>query len=72
MGRIVDIAQGLLLLMDAARDRDEVARLVVLKWFTEKQRLNQLQSQGDWQAQVPADMKIVFGMQGPSVNKARL
>lgn len=68
----MDIVQGLLLLIDAARDRDEVAHLVVLKWFAEKQRLGQLQSQGDWQAQVPADMKIVFGVQGPSVSKARL
>lgn len=76
MERIVDIFQGLLPLIDAACNRDEFARLVVLKWSTGKQGLSQLQSRNPvskWLIRPGSSgYKIVFGMLGLPVNKARL
>jgi len=73
MGKIVDIVQGLLLLVDALHDRDEVAGLVVKAWFEGKESQNKpLSVDGDWKIQAAIDMKLVFGANVPQTSKARL
>lgn len=69
MDRLVDIVQGLMLLVDAIKDGDEVARLVAESWFSEKYRGVTLR-QKDWEHQIMADLKIVFGPNGPPSPKA--
>lgn len=71
MDILVDIVQGLLLIVDALRDGDEVACLVVETWFTGKVVHASLK-QTTWKEQVNANMKIVFGSEGPVVVSARL
>lgn len=71
MDCLVDIVQGLLLLVDAVEDRDEVAQLVAESWFSEKYRGVTLK-QKDWRKQIGADLKIVFGLNGPSVKASKL
>ena len=73
MTRLVDIVQGLLLLVDAQNDGDEVAHLVMETWFAQKFNASVLQSQSGWKDQVAADIKIVFGKDGtPLAGKAKL
>lgn len=73
MEKIVDIVQGMLLLLDAAQDLDEVATLVAKTWFDGKQsKIRSLAVEGNWEEQAANDMKIVFGVDGPQTNRARL
>ncbi|KAE8377945.1 acyl-CoA dehydrogenase/oxidase [Aspergillus bertholletiae] len=72
MERLVDIVQGLLLLIDAARDGDEVAKLVTEAWFNHKANENMLKVDGCWKRQSQIDLKIVFGVNGPSISCSRL
>ena len=73
MGKIVDVVQGLLLLVDALRDRDEVAGLAARTWFEFKEsRNNPLALDRDWKTQAAIDMKLVFGDDGPLASRARL
>ncbi|KAI8680489.1 hypothetical protein NCS57_00330100 [Fusarium keratoplasticum] len=65
MDCLVDIVQGLMLLVDAVHDGDEVAGLVAEAWFAEKYRGLTVQ-QKDWRQQIDADLKIVFGSKGCS------
>ncbi|KAK6367491.1 hypothetical protein LTR64_007467 [Lithohypha guttulata] len=66
MTRLVDIVQGSLLLIDALRDRDEVAILVAESWFRCK-NANAILEHGTWTDQQLADVKIVFGTNRPEV-----
>lgn len=61
---LVNIVQGLLLLIDAVTDRNEVAKLVAEAWFMEKCPGMTLK-QTDWKNQIGADLKIVFGSRLP-------
>lgn len=72
MGRLVDIVQGLLLIVDAQSDDDEVARLVMESWFAEKQDGSSLKAQGQRRDQASSDLKIVFGADGPQSLKSKL
>ncbi|KAH8803716.1 acyl-CoA dehydrogenase/oxidase [Xylogone sp. PMI_703] len=60
MNCLVDIVQGLLLLTDAVKDGNEVAKLVAEAWFLEKCHGRTLK-RADWKNQIDADIKIVFG-----------
>jgi hypothetical protein len=66
MDRLVEIVQGSLLLIDAQSDGGEVAGLVAEAWFAEK-----LPGAGlalkEWKPRIQADLKIVFGPNGPEV-----
>ncbi|KAL6885688.1 acyl-CoA dehydrogenase/oxidase [Trichoderma evansii] len=64
MDCLVDIVQGLMLLIDAVQDGNEVAKLVTEAWFVEKYRGMTLK-RGNWRNQVDADLKIVFGSNMP-------
>ena len=72
MTRLVDIVQGILLVIDTQSDGDEVARLVMETWFAQKLNGSILQSQAWWKDEVNADMKIVFGQDGPQPTRAKL
>ncbi len=72
MTRLVDIVQGLLLIVDAQSDDDEVARLVMESWFAEKQDGSSLKAQAQRRDRASSDLKIVFGEDGPQSLKARL
>ncbi|KAJ9612532.1 hypothetical protein H2200_004129 [Cladophialophora chaetospira] len=71
MNLLVDIVQGVLLLVDAQEDGDEVAGLVVESWFASKIPSAAL-VQSKWKDQVDSNLKIVFGSEGPGVPRARL
>ena len=71
MDRLVDVVQGLLLLLDAASDNDEVAWLAADSWFLEKLPGARL-AQQNWEGQAAADVRLVFGTDDPSAIKARL
>ncbi|PSK41797.1 Acyl-CoA dehydrogenase family member 11 [Elsinoe australis] len=60
MDLLVNILQGALLLVDAVRDDDEVALLVVYSWFRAKTP-GALLEQRQWEEQIVADQRIVFG-----------
>ena len=72
MSRLVDIVQGLLLVVDAQSDGDEVARLVMESWFGEKRDSGSLQAQLQQKDRTSSDLKIVFGLQLPRAVKAKL
>ena len=61
---LVDIVQGILLLVDCLRDGDEVAALVAESWFAAKVPSAAL-VQSEWKEQVDFNLKIVFGSEGP-------
>jgi hypothetical protein len=61
MTRIVDIVQGLLLIVDALSDGDEIARLVMEAWFAEKQDGASLKTRTPRKDQTRTDLRIVFG-----------
>ena len=67
MDCLVNIVQGLLLLIDAITDDDKVAGLVAESWFLDKQPGSALKQQ-EWKKQVDADLRIVFGSGSPVVN----
>jgi hypothetical protein len=71
MDCLVDIVQGLLLLIDAVKDGNEVAKLVVEAWFLEKCRGMTLK-QDDWKSQIDADLNIVFGSNMPLSQTSKL
>ncbi|PNP76157.1 hypothetical protein FNYG_10446 [Fusarium nygamai] len=71
MDCLVDIVQGLLLLVDAVRDKDKVAKLVAEAWFSQKYRGMTLK-QKDWKRQMETDLVIVFGQDGPSMKSSKL
>ncbi|KAF4554115.1 Hypothetical protein D9617_5g069910 [Elsinoe fawcettii] len=71
MNLLVDIVQGLLLLIDAARDGDSIALQVAVAWFAAKKPDTILHPTG-WAEQVLADREIVFGHAGLSLPMARL
>jgi alkylation response protein AidB-like acyl-CoA dehydrogenase len=71
MNCLVDIVQGLLLLVDAVRDGDRVAKLVAEAWFSEKYRGMTLK-QKNWKSQIEADLMIVFGQDGLSLKGSKL
>ncbi|KAL7904911.1 acyl-CoA dehydrogenase/oxidase [Trichoderma velutinum] len=64
MDCLVDIVQGLMLLIDAVRDRNEVAKFVAEAWFLDKCRGMTLK-QDAWESQIDADLNIVFGSNMP-------
>jgi alkylation response protein AidB-like acyl-CoA dehydrogenase len=64
MDMLVEVVQGILLVLDAQRDGDEAAALVVEAWFMEKLPGAMLNSKA-WKRHVTADLKIVFGSSGP-------
>ncbi len=72
MTRLVDIVQGLLLIVDAQSDDDEIARLVMESWFAEKQDGASLKAQAQRKNQASSDMKIVFGVHALHTVKAYL
>lgn len=72
MTRLVDIVQGLLLIVDAQSDDDEVARLVMESWFAEKQDGTSLKAQTQRTEQASSDLMVVFGADGPQSPKAKL
>jgi len=71
MDCLVDIVQGLLLLVDATSDGDEVARLAAESWFVDKTGRTILVRQG-WKDQVEADFKIVLGVEHARNRNAKL
>lgn len=71
MDRLVDIVQGLLLLVDAVRDGDTVAIMVAKEWFLEKVPGETI-TQKKWRDRVATDLKIVFDSNGPFAQNARL
>jgi alkylation response protein AidB-like acyl-CoA dehydrogenase len=71
MDILVDIVQGLLLLVDALADGDEVAGLVVDAWFATK-IVHAVIRQSTWEDQVTANLKVVFGSEGMGSTRARL
>ena len=72
MTRLVDIVQGLLLMVDAQSDGDETARLVLESWFAEKQDGGSLRAQASRKEQAVSDLKIVFGVDGLQAARAKL
>jgi alkylation response protein AidB-like acyl-CoA dehydrogenase len=72
MTKLVDIVQGLLLLVDAQSDGDEIAQLAVEGWFAEKQYGASSKTQRNWKDQAAADLKIVLGMDGPQSLRPKL
>ncbi|KAL7944962.1 acyl-CoA dehydrogenase/oxidase [Trichoderma barbatum] len=71
MDCLVDIVQGLLLLIDAVKDGNEVAKLVAEAWFLGKYRGMTLKQDG-WKSQIDADLKIVFGSHMPLSQTSKL
>ena len=63
MSRLVDIVQGLLLIIDAASDGNDVAQLVKECWFADKCEGGSLKPSGRRSSTnfQTSDMKIVFG-----------
>jgi alkylation response protein AidB-like acyl-CoA dehydrogenase len=73
MTRLVDVVQGILLMIDAARDGDEVAVLAMNAWFEEKNVSAFLQSGTlSLKEQSERDLKIVLGADGPGAEQAKL
>ena len=72
MTRLVDIVQGLLLMVDAQSDGDETARLVLESWFAEKQDGGSLRAQASRKEQAVSDLKIVFGVDGLQAARSKL
>lgn len=70
MTKLVDIVQGLLIIADFSSDNDEVARLVMHSWFSEKDA--KLVTDSAWREHARSDMKIVFGYTDPGRDRARL
>lgn len=71
MQRLVDIIQGNLLLIDALSDNDEGAVLVAESWYRNKGEQASLK-QTNWEEQTMADIRIVFGVNGPEVATSKL
>ena len=65
MNRLVDIVQGLLLLVDAQSDDDEIAGYVLESWVAEKQSAGSIKTDTQWQDEAVRDMMIVFGRSEP-------
>lgn len=68
MTRLCNIVQGLLLIVDAQSDGDEVAVLAMETWFAEKQDSGNLRAQAQKRDQTGVDMVLVFG---PSAGHSR-
>ena len=65
MNRLVDIVQGLLLLVDAQSDGDEIAGYVLESWIAERQDGGSIKTDVQWKDEAVKDMMIVFGRPDP-------
>ena len=74
MNTLVDIVQGLLLLVDAQSDGDEIARFVLESWVADRQYRGTLKPDAQWKDEAARDTLIVFGRPGlvPETVRARL
>lgn len=72
MSRLVDIAQGLLLIIDAATDGDDVAQLVKECWFSDKCEGRSLKPSRSSANLQTSDMRIVFGQGKPGSPRAKI
>jgi len=73
MERLADVAMGVLLVVDARRDGDEVAAETAEMWIAERIGGEVNTTRGRrWQGEAARDRRIVFGSEDLGESKARL